>query len=117
MRASSKRLGDVSPLGETVDEFYLCQLREPAYRRAQAKFAVAEQCARALIEHRMKTTQTQRDLANQLGMTESMVSRLERGNHVPNVQTLCRIADALGKNLSSRLSSPRQPQFDLQNCS
>jgi len=37
MRASSKRLGDVSPLGETVDEFYLCQLREPAYRRAQAK--------------------------------------------------------------------------------
>ncbi len=106
MSVSSKRLGEISPLGETVDEFHLRQLREPAYRRAQAKFAVAEQCARVLIEHRMKTNQTQRDLSTQLGMTESMVSRLERGDHVPNVQTLCRIADALGKDLVVSFAEP-----------
>jgi hypothetical protein len=29
-------------------------------------------------------------------MTESMISRLERGDHVPSLKTLCRIADAFG---------------------
>lgn len=74
----SERLQKASPLGESVDEFHCRQLRDPAYRRAHARFAIAEHCARALIEHRMKTKQTQHELADQLQMTESMVSRLER---------------------------------------
>jgi hypothetical protein len=32
-------------------------------------------------------------------MTESMISRLERGDHVPSLRTLCRIADAFGRRL------------------
>jgi transcriptional regulator with XRE-family HTH domain len=32
-------------------------------------------------------------------MTESMISRLERGDHVPSLKTLCRIADAFGRHL------------------
>jgi transcriptional regulator with XRE-family HTH domain len=32
-------------------------------------------------------------------MTESMISRLERGDHVPSLGTLCRIADAFGRHL------------------
>ena len=32
-------------------------------------------------------------------MTESMISRLERGDHVPSLKTLCRIADAFGRRL------------------
>lgn len=102
----SKRSEDISPLGQSIDEFHRRQLGDPAYRRARAKFAVAEQCARALIVHRMKTKQTQRELAEQLHMTESMVSRLERGDHIPNVQTLCRIAEALGKDLVVSFADP-----------
>ena len=60
---------------------------------------IAAQCARKLLELRASTGQTQRALAQRLNMTESMISRLERGDHVPSLKTLCRIADAFGRRL------------------
>jgi transcriptional regulator with XRE-family HTH domain len=61
--------------------------------------AIAAQCARKLLNLRAHTGETQRQLAQRLGMTESMISRLERGDHVPGLKTLCRIADAFGRRL------------------
>jgi transcriptional regulator with XRE-family HTH domain len=61
--------------------------------------AIAAQCARRLLELRARTGETQKQLATRLGMTESMISRLERGDHVPSLKTLCRIADAFGRSL------------------
>jgi transcriptional regulator with XRE-family HTH domain len=61
--------------------------------------AIAAQCARRLLELRSSSGETQKQLARRLGMTESMISRLERGDHVPSLTTLCRIADAFGKRL------------------
>jgi transcriptional regulator with XRE-family HTH domain len=61
--------------------------------------AIAEGCARKLLELRSGAGETQRQLARRLGMTESMISRLERGDHVPSLGTLCRIADAFGRRL------------------
>jgi transcriptional regulator with XRE-family HTH domain len=61
--------------------------------------AIARQCARKLFELRGRTGQTQKQLAARLGMTESMISRLERGDHVPSLKTLCRIAEAFGRQL------------------
>jgi transcriptional regulator with XRE-family HTH domain len=61
--------------------------------------ALAAQCARKLLELRGHTGETQKQLAARLQMTESMISRLERGDHVPSLKTLCRIADAFGRHL------------------
>ena len=61
--------------------------------------AIAAQCARQMLELRVRTGETQRALAQRLGMTESMISRLERGDHVPSLKTLCRIADAFARRL------------------
>jgi transcriptional regulator with XRE-family HTH domain len=61
--------------------------------------AIARQCARKLLELRAGTGETQRELAQRLRMTESMISRLERGDHVPSLKTLCRIADVFGRRL------------------
>src|ERR1700674_1474463 len=58
--------------------------------------ALAAQCAQKLLELRTNTGKTQKQLATRLRMTESMISRLERGDHVPSLKTLCRIADAFG---------------------
>lgn len=58
--------------------------------------ALAVHCANQLMELRSKHGETQKVLAKRLGMTESMISRLERGDHVPSLKTLCRIADAFG---------------------
>jgi DNA-binding XRE family transcriptional regulator len=69
------------------------------HRRANDSAAVAAACARKLLELRAHTGETQKQLAARLLMTESMVSRLERGDHIPSLKTLCRIADAFGRCL------------------
>ena len=61
--------------------------------------AIAAGCARQLAELRRNAGVTQRQLARRLGMTESMISRLERGDHLPSLKTLCRIAEAFGRRL------------------
>ncbi|HCJ73208.1 helix-turn-helix transcriptional regulator [Ochrobactrum sp. Kaboul] len=61
--------------------------------------AIAAQCARRLFELRKHTGETQKQFAQRVQMTESMISRLERGDHVPSLTTLCRIADAFGRCL------------------
>jgi transcriptional regulator with XRE-family HTH domain len=61
--------------------------------------SLAAQCAQRLLELRATASETQKQLAKRLKMTESMISRLESGGHVPSVKTLCRIADAFGRRL------------------
>jgi transcriptional regulator with XRE-family HTH domain len=70
--------------------------RHPTLNDAKA---LAAQCARRLLELRAHATETQKQLAERLKMTESMISRLESGDHIPSVKTLCRIADAFGRRL------------------
>lgn len=69
------------------------------HRGSNDSAALAAECARKLLELRADTGETQKQLAARLGMTDSMISRLERGNHVPNLKTLCRLADAFGRHL------------------
>ena len=61
--------------------------------------ALAAQCAQRLFELRKLTGETQKQFADRVNMTESMISRLERGDHVPSLATLCRIAEAFGRRL------------------
>jgi transcriptional regulator with XRE-family HTH domain len=60
---------------------------------------LACQCAQKLAALRATTGETQRQAAARLQMTESMISRLERGDHVPSLTTLQRIAQAYGCRL------------------
>jgi transcriptional regulator with XRE-family HTH domain len=69
------------------------------HRKQNDSFALAAQCAGKLLELRADTGETQKQLAARLRMTESMISRLERGDHVPSLKTLCRIANAFGRHL------------------
>jgi len=63
---------------------------------------VAFEFAHQLAVMRTARGETQKQLANRLKMTESMISRLESGAHTPGVATLCRIADAFGLKLEIR---------------
>jgi transcriptional regulator with XRE-family HTH domain len=56
-------------------------------------------CAQKLLSLRAAAGETQRQAAARLRMTESTVSRLERGDHVPSLTTLQRIAQAYGCRL------------------
>jgi transcriptional regulator with XRE-family HTH domain len=69
-------------------------------RTANDSARLAAQCAHQLLQLRARTGETQKQLAARLHMTESMISRLERGDHVPSLKTLCRIADAFARRLT-----------------
>lgn len=71
----------------------------PASRRRNNAQALAAQCGKTLLRLRANQGKTQLELAKRLRMTESMISRLESGKHVPSLRTLCRIADAFGREL------------------
>jgi DNA-binding XRE family transcriptional regulator len=74
----------------------------PLRKHASAKpptVALAERFSHQLAALRAERGETQRQLAERLGMTESMISRLESGDHLPSLTTLCRIADAFERTL------------------
>src|ERR1700728_2303250 len=82
-----------SPLGSDHAAAAAARAGDPGYRAALLRFAVAEKVARLLIGYRQQHALTQAQLACALGMKESAVSRLESGDHVPNIATLGRIAE------------------------
>jgi ribosome-binding protein aMBF1 (putative translation factor) len=104
-RPASRHRGAISPLGDTVtdDAEYAS---DPAYRRARDRYAVAGAVAYALIRFRVDRGLTQKGAAQALGMTESMVCRLERGDHIPNVDTMLRVAEATGTVLRIAFDEP-----------
>ncbi len=75
------------------------QRQKPVRPETNDSATLAAHCARKLLDLRAHTKETQKQLAQRLRMTESMISRLERGDHVPSLKTLCRIADAFGRHL------------------
>lgn len=96
----------ISPLGDSVSDDIRASMQDPAYRRAWAKYAVAEELARTLIRFRIDRGLTQKEAARVLHMTESMVCRLERANHNPSVATMLRVAEATGTVLTVAFSKP-----------
>ena len=56
-----------------------------------------------LSERRVEMNLSQRELAELCGTTQSAIARLERGGRPPRIDTLLRIADALGCDLQVEL--------------
>jgi len=61
--------------------------------------AIAEKVA----DRRVAMNMSQRELAELCGTTQSAIARLERGGRPPRIDTLLRIADALGCDLQVEL--------------
>ncbi|MGH3102532.1 MAG: helix-turn-helix domain-containing protein [Gaiellaceae bacterium] len=62
-----------------------------------------EALARSLIRYRIEGGLTQTQLAEMCGMHQSAIARLESGEHEPKLDTLRRIAQALGAGLVVQL--------------
>jgi ribosome-binding protein aMBF1 (putative translation factor) len=102
-----RRKAPISPLGQTVADDTQARMADPEFRRAWDRYAVAEEVALTLIRFRVKRGLSQKAAAGVLGMTESMVSRLERGDHIPNVRTMLRVAEATGTRLTVRFDETK----------
>lgn len=69
--------------------------RSAEYRAEEARLAPFEQVARMVIGRRVKMGITQEQLADRMGTSSSVISRIESGQHVTSVTTLERLAAAL----------------------
>lgn len=88
----------------SFDKFKEESLKNPKikaeYDRQQPEFAVID----ALIKSRIKNNLTQKQLANKIGTTQSVISRLEIGRANPTFSFLKRLAKALNSNLEIRFN-------------
>jgi len=84
-----------------------------AYRAEFERTSAYEKTARAVIALRAVRGLTQEQLAEMIGTTASAISRLESGEHSPNLETLRKIANACGGHLRLRFDVPgrRSPEL------
>src|SRR5258706_13534063 len=73
--------------------------RSAEYRAERDRLQEFEDVARLVIKFRVKHSLTQKELAARVGTSHSAISRIESGQHKTSVETLRRIAKALGVRL------------------
>ena len=81
------------------DDFLEEQLNDPAvkaeYDALGPEFAVMQ----AIMEARIATGLTQKQLSERTGISQADISRIENGTANPSLKTLQRIASALGRRI------------------
>ena len=88
---------------EHVDEM---EANDPEFRAARQELRPQYEFRRALIGSRLAAGLTQRQLAEKMGTTQSAIARLESGLQTPTLDTLSRLAVALGVDFTI---SPHEP--------
>ena len=76
------------------------------HTKVDPTIVLAARFAQQLAALRADRGETQKQLALRLGMTESMISRLENGEHLPSLRTLCRIAAGFDRTLEVAFHEP-----------
>lgn len=81
------------------DEVLARELEDPEFREEWERTALARWIAIEVAHYRATHELSQRELADQLGMSQSQVARIETGEHNPSVDTLARLATGLDLEL------------------
>lgn len=85
-----------SPIGISVSEHIeLKRAGSRRYREADECLAPFEQIARIAIMRRAQLGLSQQQVAQRMGTTTSVISRIESGQHRSSTETLRRLAEAL----------------------
>jgi ribosome-binding protein aMBF1 (putative translation factor) len=90
----------VEAVGNTAEEARARRrARSAEYRAEEAALAPYEALARLVIKHRIELGLTQEQLAERMDTSHSAISRLESGQHQPNLRTMHKLGQALGMKL------------------
>lgn len=85
-----------SPIGGSVEAHVAeRRARSRTYRDTQDRLRPFEELARVVIMRRAQLGLTQQELADRMGTTKSVISRIESGQHRTSTDTLRRLAEAL----------------------
>ena len=76
------------------------KLENPEFRKEWDALETKTQIMHEMIKARLEAGMTQKQLSEKTGINQSNLSRIESGAGNPSVETLERIASALGKKVS-----------------
>jgi len=89
----------ISPVGEPIEQAAGRRQSNPEYAAEAARLAPYEAMARLVIKYRLEHDLTQKELADKIGTSHSAISRLESGQATVTLNTMKRVAEALGGRL------------------
>ena len=75
-------------------------LKKPEFRKALAESELEFQIAKSVIEARLKSGLTQKQLAKKMSTKQSVISRLENIKTTPSISFLKKLAIATGSKLT-----------------
>lgn len=85
-----------SPIGTSVEAHNEHRsARSHKFRETQERLRPFEEIARVVMMRRAELGLTQQELAERMGTTKSVISRIESGQHRSGTDTLRRLAQAL----------------------
>ncbi len=82
-----------------IDELLEEELKDPEFAQAWEETEIEYQIKKMLIQARIDSRMTQKELAEKSGIRQSNISRIEKGMCMPTIPTLCEIAKSYGKKL------------------
>lgn len=101
----------IAPLGESAGGAATRRrTSDPRYAELEKKYEVALAIADLVILHRTRARITQDQLASRMGTSVSAISRLESGFHVPSMETLRKLAEALGGRVKIDIVGDETPK-------
>ena len=80
---------------KTFDEVLTEDLKDPEFRARWERTALARAVANRVIGYRTQRGLSQSELAEQLGMKQPQIARLESAEHNPTIDTLIKLVNAL----------------------
>jgi ribosome-binding protein aMBF1 (putative translation factor) len=90
----------ISPIGRSVADWITKQEeRDPEYKRERERTRPQRELARLVLIRRTELDITQQELAERMGTSVAVISRLERGRQNFSQSTLQRLAKALDTRL------------------
>ena len=107
---------EASPVGTPVSARIEQKRREsPEFRAEYDRLAGFEELARIVIMRRAQLDLSQEQLAERMGTTASVISRIESGQHTTNAKTLKRLGEALGGHavIGFDFGSAKRPKREL----
>lgn len=103
--------GQTSPIGSSSGEARRRRTtRSAQYRSEAARLAPYEGLARMVIARRIRYGLTQRQLAARMGTSVPAISRIESGQHRPNLETLEKLGQAFGERFVFGFEDPSAPE-------
>lgn len=87
---------------DDLDRYIDKQMKDPAFKKEWDDHELEYQVLLQILHMRSEQHLTQAELAARTGLRQSNISRIEKGESVPTIPTLSRIAKGLGKKLEIR---------------